>query len=119
MSYNFPSRKPNQTALPADKKIDMQGLDMSPIALSLEKEQAAIAKGEQLGYVAREAIPPGPPNLAPEASSVRRRKKVPTKAILVTGPVSVIDKFIEYANESGATSYWQAIENLLALQRAR
>jgi hypothetical protein len=32
---------------------------------------------------------------------------------LITGPEEIVSKFVNYANEEGFASYWQAIEKLM------
>jgi hypothetical protein len=43
----------------------------------------------------------------------RVRQAEPIEVLSVKGPLSVMNRFKEYANEEGHTSYWTAIDALL------
>jgi hypothetical protein len=43
----------------------------------------------------------------------RVRQSEPIEVLSVKGPLSVMNRFKEYANEEGHTSYWTAIDALL------
>ena len=119
MSYGFAkAKKPAEPAAPVEKKLDMSGLDMPPPAVTPEQEEAAVARGDALGFGSREAairapVPAAPPEPARPSGPARQRRAVPTKSVLVKGPKEVMDRFVTYTNESGAGAYWEAIDGLL------
>jgi hypothetical protein len=120
MSYGFDkAKKPLEPPASAEKKLDMTGLDMSPPAVTPEQEAAVVAKGDALGFGPREAVTPTSarePQPGQGARPVRKRRAVPTKSILVKGPEGVMNRFVIYANESGAGAYWEALDGLLKLK---
>jgi hypothetical protein len=69
-------------------------------APSLEKIDEA---AERHGFVSRE----------PMTRVKRVRQSEPIEVLSVKGPLSVMNRFKEYANAEGHTSYWTAIDALL------
>jgi hypothetical protein len=108
----------NTVATEPKKNIDLSGLPKGVPAVSAEKDQRIIKQSEKLGFPSREPV-----RKASEERILRHNKKPrpPKLSLYITGPASVINRFIAFADKIGADSYWQAIEKLLntAEERSR
>jgi hypothetical protein len=112
MSFGF-----DEVSKPAGKearKLDLSGLKMPAPIPPTEKEKRALAKGESLGFTAREAQPRGQGRRVE-----RRRQQTATRNLFIKGPEEVLDRFITFTNELGVDAYWQALEVLLNQQKDR
>ena len=94
--FGFGDDGGDEIKLPPPKKTSKG----SKKAAKTEVENAVRA-GEQLGFVNR--------------TQPRRRKPEPQDKLLVTGPKSVIDRYREYCDETSASSYWRALDELLKM----
>lgn len=79
--------------------MDLSGLTMRAPEVPADKEKRALAKGEELGFTARE------PGEQGEGRVLRRHQRAPTRSLYVQGPASVLDRFVAYTNELGASAY--------------
>ena len=103
-----PAHAPEET-LPR-RTLDLAGLSNTPVVEPTPlQEQAAIAAGERLGFVGREA----PATAPPAARAARSRQQVASKAILLKGPQTVVDRFVNYANERQVRAYWELLDEYL------
>lgn len=85
---------------------DLTGIPKGPIKLSDEATAKAERAGEELGF--RNQLEP----VSPHRSSGRRIVATPSKSIFIKGPERTIDWFVDFTNDQGFRSYWQAIEEL-------
>ncbi len=117
---------------PKSRNLDFGGMPQAPAEPTPEREAAALKRGEDLGFVARETKPDQAPagleaahagslaqNVQGRAGGspvVRRRPgaKVPMRSIFVKGPETELNEFIAYVNENGYSAYWEAIRDLMA-----
>lgn len=124
MSYGFDKAKRPAVSpappTPEPRKLDLAGLVTAPAPeVSPQQERAAIAAGERLGFGSREPGVLSQPvaaaieEPAPARGISRARPSTPMKSLLIKGPVTVLDRFIAYTNESQARSYWEALDQLL------
>ncbi len=100
-SYGF-SRKGTSSDEAADK-LDLTGIGRRRLEVDPVREEDAIKRGAAMGFVERESAP---------VSGRRRPPAVPQKNIFIKGPADTLDWFIDYTNERGHRSYWQALEEL-------
>jgi hypothetical protein len=108
MSFGFDKVK--KTAHQSERKLDLSGLTMRAPEVPADKEKRALAKGEELGFTARE---PGDVKQG-EGRVLRRHQRAPTRSLYVQGPASVLDRFVAYTNELGASAYWETLDKLLS-----
>jgi hypothetical protein len=108
MSFGFDKVK--KSAQPSEQKLDLSGLTMQTPEVPAEKEKRALAKGEALGFTSRE--PAEPRQL--QGRVLRRHERTPTRSLYVQGPASVLDRFVAYTNELGASAYWEVLDRLLS-----
>lgn len=100
---------------PVKKALDLSGLQRSVPAVPPDKEARAVAKGEELGFKSREAIQVPMPTEPVNAGQGRTpRKKQRSAKVFIVGPEAVINRFVEYTNDSGVAAYWQALDKLLS-----
>jgi hypothetical protein len=108
MSFGFDKvRKP--PARP-ERTLDLAGLKMRPHEVPADKEKRALAKGEALGFTSREPEEPRPG----QGRILRHHQRTPTRSLYVQGPASVLDRFVAYTNEVGASAYWEVLDKLLS-----
>jgi hypothetical protein len=108
MSFGFDRvKKP-----PADpeRKLDLSGLQMQTPPVPADKEKRAISKAEALGFKSREPSE----TKQGEGRVMRRHERTPTRSLYIQGPVSVLDRFVAYANELKADAYWEVLDKLLS-----
>lgn len=123
MSYGFDKAKATPAAPAAEtpRKLDLGNISVTPApAPSPAQEARAIETGTSLGFTDRgsgaSAVVAA---TAPAATAVGepvvrvRSAREPQKNLFIKGPQRVTDRFIKFANESGADSYWEALEKLL------
>jgi hypothetical protein len=108
MTFGFDKvRKPPEGP---ERTLDLSGLKMRPPEVPAEKEKRALAKGEALGFTSREPEEPKPE----QGRVLRRHQRTPTRSLYVQGPASVLDRFVAYTNELGASAYWEVLDKLLS-----
>ena len=120
MTYGF--KRPSAGG-PADSpreshKLDLGGFTRDPVEVSPEKEAAAVARGDAIGFVDRSQSDHASQQSLQslQGRGVRRRKDaVPSKSLYIKGPEALLDWFIELTNERGYRSYWQALEEFKEL----
>jgi hypothetical protein len=111
-SYGFkkPAAAPTTVEEGGDK-LDLTGIARTPVALDPRREEEAVARGAAMGFVDRdervqeEVVRP----------SRRRRETVPQANLFIKGPQATVDWFIDFTNNRGHRSYWQALEDLRAI----
>ena len=83
--------------------LDLSGITRTPLPLDPVREEAAVARGTALGFVDR-AVADG------AGDTVRRRRQAtPQASLYIKGPKETLDWFIDFTNQRGHRSYWQAI----------
>lgn len=120
-SFGFSSKKKGT--------LDLTGIPKGPPEVSPEREAAAIQRGEELGYVRREAsvsvgeavsaLQIHAPAPAQRVTRQRVKRNENVRTVFVRGPEQVIDEFIAYVNEKGYGSYWEALRHLMDLDKAK
>lgn len=109
------------------KKLDLSGIPAAAPDVSPEREAAAIQRGEELGFVPREAGSAGPvvieadlPRPGEGGKVVRSRPggRARQRTVYIKGPEEVLDEFVAFVNERGYSAYWEAIRDLMA-ERSR
>ncbi|AXB80636.1 hypothetical protein [Novosphingobium sp. P6W] len=108
--YGF-GKKPTASLLPdpgaeIEDRLDFTGIERRPMAVDPALEEAAIRRGDALGFVDRGAG---------ETNRRRRRSTQPQTSVFVKGPQDTLDWFVEYTNQRGHRSYWQTIEEFRSL----
>lgn len=102
-------------------RLDFSGLARTPVTLDPAREEAAIRRGDALGFVDRGASAQDRPEAATESpgdtSGTRRRRRStqPQVSVFIKGPKDTLDWFIEYTNQRGHRSYWEALEEFRSL----
>jgi hypothetical protein len=93
-------------------RLDLSGIVRAPVPLDPKREEAAIQRGDALGFVDR-----GMPAESPEDAGPRRRRRSaqPQVSVFIKGPKDTLDWFVEYTNQRGHRSYWETLEELRAL----
>lgn len=101
---------------PTNDTLDLSGITRAPLPLDPEREAAAIARGTALGFVDR-AEPDGTTRESGvgEGTVRRRRQAVPQASLFIKGPKETLDWFIDFTNQRGHRSYWQALAELREL----
>jgi len=113
--------KPGEAQTGEGDRLDFSGLSRTPVTLDPAREEAAIRRGDALGFVDRGASAQSgseiTPDSASDASGTRRRRRStqPQVSVFIKGPKDTLDWFIEYTNERGHRSYWEALEEFRTL----
>ncbi len=89
------------------KSLDFSGIRRASVAVDPEREEAAIQRGDALGFVDRGA--------STGEGRRRRRSTQPQISVFIKGPKDTLEWFIGYTNERGHRSYWETIEEFRAL----
>lgn len=106
---------------PAEERLDFSGIRRAPVTIDPAREQAAIQRGDALGFVDRGVASGGAgAESGNEAGSEegprrRRRSTQPQINVFIKGPKDTLEWFIDYTNERGHRSYWQTLEEFRAL----
>ena len=103
---SFGFDKVKKPAEQGERKLDLSGLTMQTPPVSADKEQRAIAKGEELGFTSREPTETKERKRGGKWTLMRRHVRTPTRSLYVQGPASVLDRYVAYANELKADAYW-------------
>jgi len=101
-------------------RLDFSGLARTPVTLDPAREEAAIRRGDALGFVDRSAsgkdrLEAATENPGDTGTRRRRRSTQPQVSVFIKGPKDTLDWFIEYTNQRGHRSYWQALEEFRSL----
>jgi len=81
-----------------------------------EREEAAIRRGDALGFVDRDAASSATGEMSGETTPRRRRRSAqPQVSVFIKGPKDTLDWFVEYTNQRGHRSYWETLEEFRAL----
>ena len=106
--------KPDETEPGEGERLDFSGIARTPVDLDPAREEAAIRRGDALGFVDRGASS----EILPDQSSGarrRRRSAQPQISVYIKGPKDTLEWFIEYTNQQGHRSYWEALEEFRGL----
>ena len=110
-SFGFDKvKKPTEQG---ERKLDLSGLTMQPPPVPADKEQRAIEQAEKLGFRSREPSETKERKTREGEGNASARAN-PTRSIYIQGPVSVLDRFVAYANELKADAYWEVLDKLLS-----
>lgn len=113
--------KKEETGAGEGDRLDFSGLARKPVTLDPEREEAAIRRGDALGFVDRGAASPSSPEnaiqSAGDAAGTRRRRRSaqPQISVYIKGPKDTLEWFVEYTNQRGYRSYWEALEEFRSL----
>jgi len=113
--------KKDDTGAGEGDRLDISGFARNPVTLDPEREEAAIRRGDALGFVDRSAASQGSSEStvesAGDAAGTRRRRRSaqPQISVFIKGPKDTLEWFIEYTNERGHRSYWEALEEFRSL----
>lgn len=124
--YGF-GRKPSGKGAPqgagegADTpdRLDLSGIVRAPVPLDPVREEAAIRRGDALGFVDRGASTATPDGAEETGPRRRRRSAQPQVSVFIKGPKDTLDWFVEYTNQRGHRSYWETLEELRAMVEGR
>jgi hypothetical protein len=108
MSFGFDKVK--KIAPDPERKLDLTDLRMDTPTVPADKEKRALARGEALGFTSREPTE----SKQGKGRVMRRHERPPTRSLYIQGPVSVLDRFVAYANELNADAYWEVLDKLLS-----
>jgi len=97
--------KSNDLGFGAKPKVDISGFKPTPLVEQpdLERENRAERAAEKVGFVSREPVT--------RVERVRRQSE-PQDSAYVRGPVSMINRFKQYCNDTGL-SYGEALDELM------
>jgi hypothetical protein len=107
-------RKPEEPAEGEGDRLDLSGIQRRPVSLDPAREEAAIRRGDALGFVDR-GTPSDAPLDTPGGARRRRRSAQPQISVYIKGPKNTLEWFIEYTNERGHRSYWETLEEFRAM----
>jgi len=95
-------------------RLDFSGIARTPVTLDPEREEAAIRRGDALGYVDRGTTINASTQSSSDAVGPRRRRRTaqPQISVFIKGPKDTLEWFIEYTNQRSHRSYWEALEEL-------
>ena len=110
--YGFGKRPAGPPNGAGEDRLDLSGIARAPVTVDPSREEAAIRRGDALGFVDRGAAPSSP---AKEPAGRRRRATQPQISVFIKGPQDTLEWFIEYTNQRGHRSYWQTLEEFRAL----
>jgi|GEM_PF-952740 len=98
------------------ERLDLSGIVRAPVQLDPEREEAAIRRGDALGFVDRDAASSATGEMSGETTPRRRRRSAqPQVSVFIKGPKDTLDWFVEYTNQRGHRSYWETLEEFRAL----
>ena len=121
--YGFGKRLPSGTndagGADALEPLDFSGIERRPLTVDPAREEAAIRRGDALGFVdraVRETDDSGAGAEAGEGERTRRRRaREPQISVYIKGPKDTLEWFIDYTNRRGHRSYWESLEELRSL----
>lgn len=120
-SYGFGKKpgggKTDETGEGEGDRLDFSGIARMPVTLDPAREEAAIRRGDALGFVDRGAASGAPIEDAGDMGGPRRRRRSaqPQVSVFIKGPKDTLEWFIEYTNQRGHRSYWEALEEFRSL----
>lgn len=121
-SYGFGKKtavgsKTDENGAGEGDRLDFSGIARTPVTLDPEREEAAIRRGHALGYVDRSATSDNPSQNSGEEGGPRRRRRSaqPQISVFIKGPKDTLEWFIEYTNQRGHRSYWEALEEFRSM----
>lgn len=101
----------------SENAIDKIGLPKGPITVDPSSERAAVARGEELGFVDR-----GQSDSVSESSVVRmarggrrRPPAPPSQTLYIRAPQELAEWFERYTEERGHRALWNSIEDFRKL----
>lgn len=98
-------------------RLDLTGIERKPVVVDPAREEAALARGAALGFVDRS---PGRDEPTPASTTRRRRRPAqPQASVFIKGPQDTLDWFVEYTNQRGHRSYWEALEEFRAMVKEK
>ena len=97
-----------QTSAAHEERLDFSGIRRAPVTVDPDREEAAIQRGDALGFVDRGAA-------SEDGGRRRRRSTQPQINVFIKGPKDTLEWFIDYTNQRGHRSYWQALEEFRAM----
>lgn len=97
---------------PDEQRLDFSGIRRAPVTVDPAREEAAIQRGDALGFVNRDAASDPTPE---EGARRRRRSTQPQINVFIKGPKDTLEWFIDYTNQRGHRSYWQTLEEFRGL----
>ncbi|MFC0205335.1 hypothetical protein [Novosphingobium soli] len=105
----------------APERLDFTGIPRTPVNLDPAREEAAIRRGDALGFVDRGAARDIQADTSEGAPSTRRRRRSaqPQMSVFIKGPKDTLEWFIEYTNQQGHRSYWEALEEFRSLVESK
>ena len=104
-NYGFGKRdKPENSS--STKPFDLSGLPRGPVTIDPVREDAAIRKGEEIGFTDRGQL---------ELPKRRRRKKMVTANVFIKGPADLIAWLDEYTEQQGHSAYWRSLADFKKL----
>lgn len=98
----------SETSAPDEQRLDFSGIRRAPVTVDPAREEAAIQRGDALGFVDRSAA-------MEDGARRRRRSTQPQISVFIKGPKDTLDWFIDYTNERGNRSYWETLEEFRSL----
>ncbi len=110
-AYGFKKPAPSKEDQGADK-LDLTGLDRVRVDVDPQREADAVARGAAMGFVDRAERDE---RAAEERPVRRRRETVKQGNLFIKGPQSTLDWFVDFTNQGGHRSYWEALEQLRAI----
>lgn len=113
-----PSGKIDDGGAGQENRLNFSGLVRQPVTLDPAREEAAIRRGDALGFVDRAASAETQDD-SPAGTRRRRRSAQPQVSVFIKGPKDTLDWFIEYTNQRGHRSYWEALEEFRAMAEGR
>ena len=124
--YGFGKKPASKIPSPVDDNVplDLSGIVRAPLNIDPAREAAAMARGDALGFVDRgEQKGQGsvhPTDQSDGTTGVRRRRQTaPQGSLYIKGPQETLDWFIDYTNQRGHRSYWQALAEFRELVEER
>lgn len=107
--YGFGKKAPAPAGAGDPTKLDLSGIVRAPLSVDPAREAAAIARGNALGFVDRGDSAEGPAEGQGATPVRRRRQPAPQSSLYIKGPKETLDWFIDFTNQRGHRSYWQAL----------
>ncbi len=107
--YGFGKKATAPTGAGDPTKLDLSGIVRAPLSVDPAREAAAIARGNALGFVDRGDSVEGQAEGQGATPVRRRRQPAPPSSLYIKGPKETLDWFIDFTNQRGHRSYWQAL----------
>jgi hypothetical protein len=111
-------RKPDETVSQEADRLDFSGIARTRVELDPAREEAAIRRGDALGFVDRSASSDAEQD-AGSGTRRRRRSAQPQMSVYIKGPKDTLEWFIEYTNQRSHRSYWEALEEFRSIVESK